>query len=295
MTINQRPRRLLIVDDNEMNRDMLARRLARKGYAIGLAENAKDLLERVKQDAVDLVLLDIEMPQISGLDALKALREHYSQAELPIIMVTAKNQSDDIVTALDLGANDYLTKPIDFPVAVARIGTQLSHKQAQEALKESEERYALAARGSNDGLWDWNLSLDVVHFSPRWKAMLGYQEREIRANPEEWFHRIHDADRERVKEEIATHQNGLTPHFESEHRVLHKDASFRWMLSCGVAVHDASGKVLRMAGSQTDITAGKVSDPLTGSPTPLLFIDRVGRPVKHSKRRTAHLFAVPFM
>jgi diguanylate cyclase (GGDEF)-like protein/PAS domain S-box-containing protein len=290
-----RPGRLLIVDDNEMNRDMLARRLLRKGYLVFLAENAKDLLERVKQDAVDLVLLDIEMPEISGLDALQKLRERYSAAALPIIMVTAKTQSEDIVKALDLGANDYLTKPIDFPVAVARIDTQLSHKYAQEALKESEERYALAARGSNDGLWDWNLPANVVHFSPRWKAMLGYQENEIGDKPEEWFDRIHDADRERVKEEIAAHQKGLTPHFESEHRVLHKDGSFRWMLSRGVAVHDASGNPLRMAGSQTDITEGKVSDPLTGLPNRLLFIDRVGRLVKHTKRRKDHLFAVLFM
>jgi diguanylate cyclase (GGDEF)-like protein/PAS domain S-box-containing protein len=293
--MNARPSRLLIVDDNEMNRDMLARRLARKGYVIGLAENAQGLLERVKQDAVDLVLLDIEMPELSGLDALKTLREHYSPGELPIIMVTAKTQSDDIVKALDLGANDYLTKPIDFPVAVARIGTQLSSKRAQEALKESEERYALAAQGSNDGLWDWNLSANVVHFSPRWKAMLGYQESQIGDRPEEWFDRIHDADRERVKEEIAAHQKRLTPHFESEHRVLHKDGSFRWMLSRGVAVHDASGNALRMAGSQTDITEGKVSDPLTGLPNRLLFIDRVGRLIKHTKRRKDQLFAVLFL
>jgi PAS domain S-box-containing protein len=293
--LNVRSSRLLIVDDNEMNRDMFARRLERKGYVVGLAENAKNLLQRVKQDAVDLVLLDIEMPEISGLDALKALRELYSAAELPIIMVTAKTQSEDIVKALDLGANDYLTKPIDFPVAVARIGTQLSHKKAQEALKESEERYALAARGSNDGLWDWNLSGNVVHFSLRWKAMLGYQESEIGTSPEEWFDRIHDADRERVKKEIAAHQKGLTPHFESEHRVLHKDDSFRWMLSRGVAVHDASGNASRMAGSQTDITEGKVSDPLTGLPNRLLFIDRVGRLITHTKRRKDQLFAVLFL
>src|SRR5437016_2966470 len=293
--MNSRPSRLLIVDDNEMNRDMFARRLERKGYVVGLAEGAQDLHERVKQDAVDLVLLDIEMPEISGLDALKRLREHYSPAELPIIMVTAKTQSEDIVKALDLGANDYLTKPIDFAVAVARIGTQLSHKQAQEALKESEERYALAARGSNDGLWDWNLSANMMYLSPRWKAMLGYQEGEIGDRPEGWFDRIHDADRERVKKEIAAHQKGLTPHFESEHRVLHKDGSFRWMLSRGVAVHDASGNALRMAGSQTDITEGKVSDPLTGLPNRLLFIDRVGRLIKHTKRRKDQLFAVLFL
>src|ERR1700758_2191207 len=236
MTTNVRPSKLLIVDDNEMNRDMLARRLARKGYVVELADNAKELLKRVQRDAVDLVLLDIEMPDISGLDALKTLRSHYSAAKLPIIMVTAKSQSDDIVAALDLGANDYLTKPIDFPVAVARIGTQLSHQQAREALKESEERYALAARGSNDGLWDWNLSANVVHFSPRWKAMLGFEENEIGDQPEEWFTRIHEGDRERVKQQVAAHQNGLNPQFESEHRMLHKDGSFRWMLSRGLAV-----------------------------------------------------------
>src|SRR5207302_11400206 len=124
-------------------------RLGRQGYVIGLTDCARELLPRFKQDGIDLVLLDIEMPDVTGLDALQTLRESYSPIELPIIMVTAKNQSDDIVKALDMGANDYLTKPIDFPVALARIGTQLSHKKAQEALRESEERYALAARGAN--------------------------------------------------------------------------------------------------------------------------------------------------
>src|SRR5437660_1257585 len=235
------------------------------------------------------------MPEISGLDALKTLREAYSPIELPVIMVTAKNQSEDIVKALDMGANDYLTKPIDFPVAVARIGTQLSHKREQEALRESEERYALAAQGANDGLWDWNVLTNFVHYSTRWTAMLGCQEGEVGGGPKEWFDRIHDADRERVKHEIAAHQKGLTPHFESEHRMLHKDGSFRWMLSRGLAVRDASGKTLRMAGSQTDITEGKVSDPLTGLPNRLLFIDRLGRVIKHARRRKDHLFAVLFL
>src|SRR5205807_10539766 len=187
MMMNSRPTRLLIVDDNEMNRDMLARRLERKGYVVGVAESAQQLLQRSKQDGADLVLLDIEMPDVSGLEALKILREVYSPIELPIIMVTAKNQSEDIVKALDLGANDYLTKPVDFPVALARIATQLSHKRAQEALRESEERYALAARGANDGLWDWNVLTNFVHYSPRWKAMLGFGEDEIQDRLEEWL------------------------------------------------------------------------------------------------------------
>src|SRR5260221_1487466 len=235
------------------------------------------------------------MPEISGLEALKTLRELYSAIDLPIIMVTAKNQSDDVVKALDLGANDYVTKPIDFAVALARIGTQLSHKRAQEGLRESEERYALAARGANDGLWDWNLQANVVYFSTRWKSMLGYQESEIGDKPAEWFDRIHDADRERVTQEIAAHQAGSVPQFESEHRVLHKDGTFRWMLCRGLAVRNGSGTTSRMAGWKTDITEGKVSDPLTGLPNRLLFIDRVGRLIKLTKRRKEHLFAVLFM
>src|SRR5437660_4173737 len=278
--MNSQTSRLLVVDDNEMNRDMLARRLERKGYEIVAVDSARQLLQRVKDTPVDLVLLDIEMPEISGLDALKTLREAYSPIELPIIMVTAKNQSEDIVKALDLGANDYVTKPIDFAVTLARIGTQLSHKRAQEALRESEERYALAARGSNDGLWDWNLQANSVYFSPRWKAMLGCEENEIGDKAEEWFSRIHEGDRERVKQEIAAHQNGLSPQFESEHRMLHQDGSFRWMLSRGLAVKNAKGKIQRMAGWQTDITEGKVSDPLTGLPNRLLFTDRLVRLIK---------------
>jgi diguanylate cyclase (GGDEF)-like protein/PAS domain S-box-containing protein len=293
--MNSQAGRLLIVDDNELNRDMLARRLARKGYEIVLAASARQLPERVKEESIDLVLLDIEMPEISGLEALKTLRETYSPIQLPIIMVTAKDQSEDVVKALDLGANDYVTKPIDFAVALARIGTQLSHKRAQEGLRESEERYALAARGANDGLWDWNVQANIVYFSPRWKSMLGYQESEIEEKPEEWFDRIHDADRERVNEEIAAHQKGLVPQFESEHRVLHKDGSFRWMLCRGLAVHNGSGKTLRMVGWQTDITEGKVSDPLTGLPNRLLFTDRLGRLIKHAKRRKEYLFAVLFL
>ncbi len=290
-----RPSRILIVDDNEMNRDMLARRLERKGYHVGLASSAHELMDRIKLDSIDLVLLDIEMPEISGLEALHAIRKLYSAIELPVIMVTARNQSEDVVKALGMGANDYLTKPVDFAVALARVSTQLSHKKAQEGLKESEERYALAARGANDGLWDWNLLTNMVYFSARWKAMLGCQEEEIADKPEEWFDRIHESDRERVKEEIAAHLAGKTPHFESEHRVRHKDGTFRWMLSRGVAIRDESGKPVRMAGSQTDITEGKVSDPLTNLPNRLLFLDRLGRLLGHSKRHPERMFAVLFL
>jgi DNA-binding response OmpR family regulator len=129
------PGRVLVVDDNENNREILARRLARKGYAVSMVDHARDLLERIRKDEIDLVLLDIEMPEITGLEALVAIREVYSAVRLPVIMVTARHQSDDIVKALELGANDYVTKPVDFPVVLARVRTHMSHARARNATR----------------------------------------------------------------------------------------------------------------------------------------------------------------
>ena len=178
---------LLIVDDNEANRDVLSRRLAMNGYAVTVAASGVEALACVAAAPYDLVLLDVEMPSMSGFDVLGRIRETHSSTQLPVIMVTARTDGADIVEAFRLGANDYVTKPIDFPVALARIGTHLSHKHAVEDLHDSEERYALAMQGANDGLWDWNLITNEVHWSVRWKAMLGYDDSAIGTSPDEWF------------------------------------------------------------------------------------------------------------
>jgi class 3 adenylate cyclase/CheY-like chemotaxis protein len=127
--------RLLVVDDNEMNRDMLSRRLKSKGYAVEVAEDGQHALDMLAASPFDLVLLDVMMPGISGIDVLRAVRQTKSRADLPVIMATAKDQSDDIVEALKLGANDYVTKPIDFPVCLARVQSQLALKRAQDQVK----------------------------------------------------------------------------------------------------------------------------------------------------------------
>ncbi|HTM02593.1 MAG TPA: EAL domain-containing protein [Vicinamibacterales bacterium] len=293
--MNAHSGRVLVVDDNENNREILARRLTRSGYTVSVMDGAAGILDRIKDDSIDLVLLDIEMPGITGLDALVSIREHYTAVRLPVIMVTARSQSEDIVKALELGANDYVTKPIDFPVTLARVRTHVSHLRAEQALRASEERYALAARGANDGLWDWNLKDDTLYFSPRWKAMLGYGDNDIGPKPEEWFDRVHEADRLRVKQNVADHLAGRTPHLEVESRMLHKDGVFRWMLTRGLMIADDTGAPVRMAGSQTDITEGKVADPMTGLPNRLLFLDRLSRVIARRRRHPDTLFAVMFL
>lgn len=178
-------------------------------------------------------------------------------------------------------------------------------KMTEEALRTSEERYALAARGANDGLWDWNLKANQIYFSHRWKAMLGYRENEIGTDPEEWFRRIHPDDLPRVKEEMDAHLQGRIPHFETEHRVLHRDGRYRWMLNRGLGIFDSSGNAYRMAGSQTDITGRKLAeeqllhnafyDTLTELPNRAMFMDRLNSAVEQTRRRNEYAFAVLFL
>jgi sigma-B regulation protein RsbU (phosphoserine phosphatase) len=153
------PGRLLVVDDDAPNRDMLSRRLARKGYCVSVSADGHGALDLVARQPFDLVLLDVMMPGLSGLEVLKILRDEHPPASLPVIMVTARDQSEDIVQALQLGANDYVTKPLDFPVVSARIETQVLLKRSVE---EAERlRQDLAAR--NRSLVESNARLSRVN------------------------------------------------------------------------------------------------------------------------------------
>ena len=138
--MSEKSGRLLVVDDNEMNRDMICRRLSRRGHTVETAENGQQALDMIAEQAFDVILLDIMMPGISGIEVLKTLRKTYTASELPVIMATAKSDSEDIVEALKLGANDYVAKPLNFPVVAGRVDTQLSLKKAQDALKIAHDR-----------------------------------------------------------------------------------------------------------------------------------------------------------
>jgi adenylate cyclase len=129
------PGRILVVDDNEMNRDMLSRRLAAKGYPVAVAEDGHVALRLVEEQEFEAVLLDVMMPGLSGFEVLTRLRTTYSRSDLPVIMATARDQSEDVVEALRLGANDYVTKPLDFAVVLARLESQLALKRQKEKIE----------------------------------------------------------------------------------------------------------------------------------------------------------------
>ena len=136
--------RLLIVDDISDNRSILKRRFERRGFDVAEAESGLVAIDLIEKFPFDLVLLDVMMPEIDGMETLKRIRSRRSASDLPVIMVTAKSESDNIVDALEQGANDYVTKPVDFAVALARVNTQLSRRRAelQVALANQELRRA---------------------------------------------------------------------------------------------------------------------------------------------------------
>lgn len=138
--------RLLVVDDDANNRDMLSRRLERRGYTVEVAENGREALAKIQGAHYDLVLLDQMMPGMTGLDLLRLLRATYSQNELPVIMVTAVDQSESVVEALNEGANDYVVKPADLPVVAARIHAQLARVQAAQNVQQTDALTGLGNR-----------------------------------------------------------------------------------------------------------------------------------------------------
>ena len=256
----------LVVEDDAYTRELLEEILRSRGHEVTVCPDAESAWDLCQKKIPNLILLDWMLPGMDGLELCRRFRSHAERQKVVIMMVTARNEPDDLNAVLDAGADDYLTKPLDvrllgvrLGIAERRVGENRDRSKIEEQLRESEARHA-AARGANDGLWDWNLETGVVDFSPRWKKMLGYLEKEIGSSPDEWFRRIHPDDLPNVRQALDDHLAGRSPQFESEHRLIARDGSYRWMLGRAQAVIVGNEKPLRIAGSQIDVTERRLTE-----------------------------------
>jgi diguanylate cyclase (GGDEF)-like protein/PAS domain S-box-containing protein len=196
----------------------------------------------------------------------------------------------------------------DNPLEIVSVSRDITARQeAEEALRKSEERYALVALSASDGLWDWNLGTNEIYYSSRWKGMLGCQDDQIVDRLIEWFSRVHPRDWEQLKADIISYLEAepQAAPFRNEYRILHQDGTYRWVVSRGLAARDQSGRPYRMAGAQTDITQRKMTeaqlmhsafhDALTGLPNRTLFRERLERAIEQAQEDQDYSFAVLFL
>ncbi len=291
---------ILIVDDELTLSALVQRRLELRGYTVTHCASGASALELLVPEAqVDAALVDVMMPGMTGIEFLRAVRAHHGPEKVPVIMLTARTDAAIVVEALQAGANDHVTKPVDMDVLTARLGAHLDRRRVHEALHRSEERYALAMRGASDGLWDWDAASGQLFLSDRCLELAGVGVPP--ATVSEAILLVHGQDRERVKAVVGALRRGEIDHFREEVRLRDRGSGVAWRVLTGVPVRDSRGALRRVAGSLADPSGTRLHDDVTGLPNQNLFRElvrsagaRVRRKadLRHSSDALVRFFAV---
>ena len=292
--------RILLVEDDEddfvLTRSMLQVQSATR-FLLEWEQAYDPALRAIRESRHDVYLVDYRLGERTGLDLV---RDAWSQEPpAPVIVLTGQEDYEVDLQATELGVTDYLVKgTIDAPALERTIRYAVRHHRMVEDLRRSEERYAVAVAATNDGIWDWDLSTMSVHFSDRWKALLGYDDTLRSDRPDAWFDLVHPDDVGRLRRAIDHHLTGSSPQFENEHRIRHADGDWRWVLTRGLTTRDAAGRPSRITGSLSDITDRHLAqqrllhdalhDGLTGLPNRVLFMDRLMQCLSHLDRDPAY-------
>ena len=261
--------RILHLEDNPEDAAVIENTIKRAGIAceIQVVDTKEGFLDSLDQGGFDIILADYALPSFDGLSGLRIAAE--KSPGIPFILVSGMLGEERTIESLKMGATDYVLKnrlsrlvPC-IKRALKEVADRRAREQAEAALRETKERYELVVAGAEAAIWDWDVPAQRVFFSPRWKELRGLSDNEVSDREEEWSSRIHPDDFERVMGAVREHFEGRTSVFSEEYRVRHKDGHWIWILDHGIARRDAAGRVVRMAGSETDITERKRAEEET--------------------------------
>ena len=273
-------------------------------YSVHHAALLCDALDLLTRNPYDVAICDLTLPDSEGIATFRRVRD--AAPQLPIVVQSGIEDEVAAIGAVAMGAQDYLVKRSMTGDLLRRsIRYAMERSRTPRALAESEERYKLAVEGANDGIWDWDLRSGKVWLAPRFHRLLGYEPGGIGERPDDWFALVHNEDLHHLAAELNLHIDGQTPAFEHEHRMLHQDGEWRWVLSRGLAQRDDDGVAFRVAGSTRDITPRKraehrlmrlaLYDDLTGLANRGLFVNRLSHAIRRARRKDVAQFAVLFV
>jgi diguanylate cyclase (GGDEF)-like protein/PAS domain S-box-containing protein len=253
--------------------------------------------DRVDDD-FDIYIVDVSTldPHVSNADAA---------GRRPVIAV-----SQELETSLDrvraAGAFELLEREDLSPRTLERtIRHALEQAKLGASLREAKARHALLMRAANDGLWEWDLNTDVIHYSSRWKQLFGIVDEDIGNSREVWLSRVHQDDLPGLRADLSAHIDGRTVIHQFEHRIRQRDGGYRWVLSRGLVRRDRWGRASALAGSLTDINRRKraealaaphaLHDELTGLPSRRVLVERLEHAIEQTRRDPEFRFSVLFL
>lgn len=289
---NARPR-ILAIDDNPENLIVIGTSLEAE-YDIQVASSGLEGLALARQTPPDLILLDIMMPGLDGFETCRQFKADPTLGSTPIIFLTAVSDMHSEVAGLELGAADYLTKPIKVSLLKQRTRNILQLTRLARDLRASEERLRLVMEATGEGVWDWNIPAGSVGHNASWCEILGLDALYLEHGICQFTDLIHPEDLPQVNQRLGSCLEG-SGEYASEHRLRHADGHHVWVLDRGKVVERSStGAPLRMVGSIRNIDDKKrydaeihrlaFYDPLTGLPNRRLLMDRLQQAILENQR-----------